>query len=156
MKQKGTDERPEFSAAERRALGAYVKLMRAAESVTQRIHRHLALAGLTASQFGVLEALHSLGPLCQRDLGAKILKTSGNVTLVIDNLEKRGLVRRERSADDRRYITVSLTPEGDALIRDVFPRHAQAVHDDLSALTPAEQDELGRLCRKLGKPGQTN
>lgn len=156
MTQKGTPTRPECSAAERRALGAYVKLMRAADSVTQRIHRHLAPAGLTPSQFGVLEALYSLGPLCQRELGEKILKTSGNVTLVIDNLEKRGLVRRERSADDRRYITVSLMPAGDALIRDVFPRHAQAVSDDMQALTPAEQEELGRLCRKLGKPEQTH
>lgn len=125
--------------------------MRAADSATQRIHRYLSASGLTASQFGVLEALHSLGPLCQRELGEKILKTSGNVTLVIDNLEKRALVRRERSADDRRYITVSLTPVGDALIADVFPRHAQAVCDDMQTLTPAEQDALGRLCRKLGK-----
>ena len=155
MKQKGTDGHYECSPAERRALGAYVKLMRAAESATQRIHRHLAPVGLTPSQFGVLEALHSLGPLCHKALAAKILKTSGNVTLVLDNLEKRKLVQRERSADDRRYITVSLTPEGDALIRDVFPRHAQAVQEDLSGLTPAEQEELGRLCRKLGRPGPT-
>lgn len=155
MTLKGPDEHPECTAAETRALGAYVKLMRAADSVTQRIHRHLTPVGLTPSQFGVLEALHSLGPLCQRDLAAKILKTSGNVTLVLDNLEKRELVRRERSADDRRYITVSLTLKGDALIRDVFPQHAQAVQEDLSILTPAEQEELGRLCRKLGRPTQT-
>ncbi len=151
MQQHKSDECSECTPAQRRALGAYVKLMRAAEAATQRIHRHLTPVGLTLSQFGILEALHALGPLCQRDLAAKILKTSGNVTLVIDNLEKRGLVQRERSADDRRYITVSLTPTGDALIRDVFPRHAQAVHDDMNILTPAEQAELGQLCRKLGK-----
>ena len=49
---------------------------------------------LTAPQFGVLEALYHLGPLCQKDLAAKILKSSGNMTMVIDNLEKRDLVRR--------------------------------------------------------------
>jgi MarR family 2-MHQ and catechol resistance regulon transcriptional repressor len=134
----------------RRALGTYVKLLRAAEAATTRIHRHLAGTGLTASQFGVLEALLHLGPLCQKELGQKILKTSGNITLVIDNLEKQGLVRRERGAD-RRYIMISLTEKGDRLIREVFPRHVEAVTDEISHLSATEQEELGRLCRKLGK-----
>lgn len=137
--------------AERRALSAYVKLVRAAEAVTARVHRHLAKTGLTASQFGVLEALLHRGPLTQKELGEKILKTSGNVTLVVDNLEKQGLARRERGVTDRRSVTVSLTPEGEALIRDVFPRHARAVCEDLGTLTAEEQEELGRLCRKLGR-----
>ena len=70
------------------ALNTYTKLMRAAESVTGRISRVMTAAGLTISQFGVLEALQHKGPLCQKDIAAKILKSSGNITLVIDNLEK--------------------------------------------------------------------
>ena len=92
-----------------RALGTYVKLMRAAESITARVHKHLSSAGLTVSQFGVLEAMFNLGPLSQRDLGRKILRSSGNITMVIDNLEKRHLVRRERSTSDRRIFIVHLT-----------------------------------------------
>ncbi len=76
---------------ETRALSTYVKLMRAAESITARIHRHLASVGLTLSQFAVLEALYHLGPLYQREIGQKLLKSSGNITMVIDNLEKRRL-----------------------------------------------------------------
>lgn len=141
----------ELTTKERRALGTYVKLVRAAETATARIHRHLADVGLTPSQFGVLEALLSLGPLCQRDLGEKILKSSGNITLVLDNLEKRGLVRRERGTEDRRFITVSLTEDGERLIYTIFPRHVQAVTDEMAVLTEGEMDELGRLCRLLGK-----
>ena len=92
-----------------RALNTYTKLMRAAESVTGRVHRVLAAPRLTISQFGVLEALYHKGPLCQRDIAAKILKSTGNITLVIDNLEKQGLVKRERTSEDRRYLTVKLT-----------------------------------------------
>jgi MarR family 2-MHQ and catechol resistance regulon transcriptional repressor len=76
------------SQKETRALKTYVKLMRAAESVTARTHRHLASTGLTVSQFAVLEALYQLGPLSQREIGQKILRSSGNITMVIDNLEK--------------------------------------------------------------------
>jgi len=141
---------------EARALNAYVKLMRASEAVTGRIHRHLTDAGLTVTQFGVLEALYSLGPLSQRDIGRKILKSSGNITLVIDNLEKRGLVKRERSKEDRRYYAVDLTATGRKMIGTIFPRHAAKVVEEMKSLTGAEQEELSRLCRKMGLQGDAS
>ena len=137
-----------------RALNAYVKLMRASESLTARIHRHLTDAGLTITQFGVLEALFNLGPLSQRQIAGKILKSSGNITLVIDNLEKRGLVKRERSTEDRRLYAVDLTAAGRRVINDIFPRHAARVVEEMKALTNAEQEELSRLCRKMGLKGE--
>ena len=132
------------------ALDAYIKLMRAAETVTSHLNRNLASADLTVSQFGVLEALYHKGPLCQRDIAKKILKSTGNITMVIDNLEKRGVVRRERAAEDRRYITISLTEKGTKLIAELFPRQAASITDEMGGLTEEEQAELGRLCRKLG------
>lgn len=138
-----------------RALKTYVKLMRAAETVTARIHRQLDSVGLTLSQFAVLEALYHLGPLSQREIGKKILRSSGNITMVIDNLEKRGLVRRKRSETDRRYFFVHLTHEGHAFISKTFPPHADVIAKELSVLKAAEQDTLGRLCKKLGLKGQT-
>src|SRR6266702_4591444 len=91
-----------------RALNTYTKLMRAAESVTSRVNRVLLAPKLTISQFGVLEALYHKGPLCQKEIAVKILKSTGNITLVIDNLEKQDLVRRERDNEDRRFLTINL------------------------------------------------
>ena len=133
-----------------RALRTYVKLMRAAESVTARTHRHLSSTGLTISQFAVLEALYQLGPLSQREIGQKILRSSGNITMVIDNLEKTELARRERNEADRRFFIVHLTDKGYNLINKIFPPHAAVIAENLGALTAAEQDTLGRLCKKLG------
>ncbi len=134
-----------------RALDTYIKLVRATESVCNRIHRHLAETGLTVSQFGVLEALLHLGPMMQRELAEKLLKSGGNITMVIDNLEKRQLVKRDRQAEDRRCVRVCLTPEGEQLIRDVFPFHVATIQEEMSILTESEQEELGRLCRRLGR-----
>ena len=136
-----------------RALNTYTKLMRAAESVTGRVNRCMTAANLTISQFGVLEALHHKGPLCQRDIATKILKSTGNITLVIDNLEKRNLVRRERDAGDRRYFTILLTEEGAALIAKVFPEVEAAIVVEMMTLTEGEQEQLGSLCKKLGMKG---
>lgn len=132
------------------ALNIYTKLMRASESVTSRVSPNMAAAGLTISQFGVLEALHHKGPLCQRDIAAKILKSSGNMTLVIDNLEKLGLVKRERINQDRRYLTIRLTEQGQAHIRSVFARVEAAIIEEMGVLTEDEQKQLGQLCKKLG------
>lgn len=138
-----------------RALNTYTKLMRAAESVTVRTSRVMAAAGLTISQFGVLEALYHKGPLCQRDIAAKMLKSSGNITLVIDNLEKSGLVRRERARDDRRYFTIQLTPSGSATIAVVFDQVATAISREMAVLDESEQELLGTLCKKVGLQGET-
>ena len=138
----------------RLALSSYVKLMRAADSATARIHRHLQQVGLSVTQFGVLEALYHLGPLCQRDLGRKLLKSSGNMTLVIENLEKGGLVVRRRDEADRRYWVVELSSAGQALLEEVFPRHVAAVVAEFATLSSAEQRDLARICRKLGRRDQ--
>lgn len=135
-----------------KALRTYVKLMRAAESVTSRIHRHLVAAGLTISQFGILEALLHLEPLSQTELGQKILKSSGNICTVITNLERRDLVRRQRLASDRRVIRVYLTDAGRHLISTLFPHHQKAVWGEMKTLSEPELDQLGRLCKKLGRP----
>ena len=138
---------------EERALGAYVKLMRASESL-----HHAALlslqesaGNLTPSQFAVLEALYHVGPLCLSGLAHKILKSGGNLTMVVRNLEKRGLVSRERNQTDRRSFNVVITPKGRKLIAQIFPAHARMIVALLGRLTSPEQDELARLCRKLGK-----
>jgi MarR family 2-MHQ and catechol resistance regulon transcriptional repressor len=134
-----------------RALDAYIKLMRGTESVTRRIHEHLADTGLTLIQFGVLEALLHLGPLSQRELGGKLLRTAGNITNVMSQLESRGLVERDRTIRNRRTCVADLTPAGRRLVTRVFPRHVAAVVREFSVLGPAEQVMLGALCRRLGR-----
>ncbi len=138
-----------------RALDVYIKLARAADAVTQRINRHLKEDGLTVSQFGVLEALYHLGPMCQTEVAAKILKSTGNLTLVIDNLERDGLVERQRGTVDRRFVTVRLTPAGHDLITAIFPGHVAGVAETMTILTAEEQEQLASLCRKLGLAQQT-
>jgi MarR family transcriptional regulator, 2-MHQ and catechol-resistance regulon repressor len=136
---------------QRLALTSYVKLMRAANTARNVAAQHLGSGGLTLTQFAVLEALYHLGPMSLSDIAAKVLTTGGNLTMVVGNLEKQGLAIRQRSPEDGRVLIVVLTAKGKALIRNLFPEHAGAIADFMSALTPAEQKTLGELCRKLGR-----
>ena len=134
---------------QRRALNVYVKLMRATNTATSKIHEHLKEDNLTISQFGVIEALYHLGPLSQSELGEKILKSNANLTTVVDSLEKKKLVERKRSDQDRRTVMVYLTELGRELIAKVFPRHAKVVTRELGFLTDKEKDALEKLLRKF-------
>src|SRR6056297_4303318 len=100
------------SEREEKTLNAFIKLMRATDSLNNRLNRQLSDAGLTVSQFGVLEALLHLGPLNQKALGEKLLKSGGNITLVIDNLEKCNFVQRHQDSSDRRAMLIHLTEKG--------------------------------------------
>jgi MarR family 2-MHQ and catechol resistance regulon transcriptional repressor len=135
---------------EKRALNAFIKLIRAGQSLSGRVEAHLSELGLTVSQFGVLEAIYHLGPLNQKSLAEKILKSTGNITMVIDNLEKRGLVKRTRDVKDRRHYSVGITNKGAGLITSFFPQHVARIVEEMSVLSGAEQEELGRLCKKVG------
>ena len=138
------------SLEENRALNAYIKLLRSTQSVDDRIARHQTVPDLNGSQFGALEALYHLGPLPQKAIGKKLLLSKSNVVAIIDALENRDLVKRQRDPDDRRVINVSITQNGRKFIEKAFPVHVGAIVEEFSCLTAREQDELARLCRKLG------
>jgi MarR family 2-MHQ and catechol resistance regulon transcriptional repressor len=138
------------SKKEINALNVFIKLIRAAESINSILNASLSKEGLTESQFGILEALFHLGSMSQKNLGSKILKSGGNITLVIDNLEKRGLVIRRRGVVDRRYFNIQLTEKGKKLIESVFPKQLKIITEEIGILSENDQRELQRMCKLIG------
>ena len=139
------------SRAERRTLDTFIKLTRCTNSLLSRLAERNTIGDLTYSQFAVLEALYHLGPMTQGEVSQKVLKSGSNMTTVIDNLERDGLVRRERDANDRRVIYVHLTEAGLDKLEAVLPGHVAALVDEFKVLSASEQEILGELCKKLGK-----
>ncbi len=139
---------------ERLALDTFIKLSRSTETIHSYLTPRLADHDLTTGQFGVLEALYHLGAMPQVNIGRKLLKSPGNITVVLDNLERRSLVERKRDPADRRKLLVNLTETGTALIERIFPLHVAAIVTCFQSLSESEQEQLGKLCRKLGIGGQ--
>jgi len=135
---------------EERALNTFIRFTRAFNTVDEAISTIFQAHDLTSGQFGVLETLYHLGPLHQGALGDKLLQSKGNISTIITNLEERDLVERRRDPDDRRYVQVHLTDEGESLIAEIFPDHVQQIAETLGVLDDEEIEELGRLCKKLG------
>ena len=139
------------SRAKMLTLDTFIKLTRCTNSVLGRLAERQTVGDLTYSQFAVLEALYHLGSMTQGEISSKILKSTSNLTTVIDNLERDGQVRRERDIKDRRVIHVHLTEAGKEKIETVFPNHVAALVEEFSVLSALEQQTLGELCKKLGK-----
>lgn len=135
---------------EKRALDTYIKLTRAAETILTKTNAHLSQYDLTTTQFGVLEALYHLGSQSQGDLAAKLLTSTGNLTTVLKNIEKRGLITRDRDPNDNRYRVICITEKGRTLIDSILQPHVAGIVYAMGVLTRDEQDELARLCKKLG------
>ena len=138
------------SKKEVRSLNTYIKLIRAADSLSSKINTHLSKNKLTESQFNVLDALYHLGPLSQKELSNKLLKSGGNITMVIDNLERRKLAKRERGKKDRRLFIVNLTSNGKTIFENILPEQVSRIKDEVNILSKGEQNELQRLCKKIG------
>src|SRR5512145_2317585 len=137
--------------AEIRTLDTFIKLTRCTNSLFARLAERNTLGDITPSQFAVLEALYHLGSMTQGEVSTKVLKSGSNMTTVIDNLERDGLVKRERDAKDRRVINVHLTEAGSGKVEAVFPGHVAALVEEFSVLSAKEQEQFGELCKKLGK-----
>lgn len=140
-----------WSEGQEEALRLWIALARCYSSFSKAVASKIQEYGLTTPQFGVLEALHHLGPLSLGELADKLLVTGGNVTYVMDRLEQQELVYRERSEDDRRVIQAKLTPKGRSLIESVFEGHARYIEHLVRHLDPAERQEARELLKKLGR-----
>jgi MarR family 2-MHQ and catechol resistance regulon transcriptional repressor len=132
-------------------LKLWVVLSRAQNAIEAHARADVERHGLTLAEFGILEALLHRGPMLLGEVQKKILVSSGGITYLVDRLEKKGLVERQECPSDRRARYAALTPEGEALIRRIFPEHARALEQALSGLEPEEKEKAIRLLRKLGR-----
>jgi MarR family 2-MHQ and catechol resistance regulon transcriptional repressor len=134
-----------------RALKLWVVLNRAFAAIAEHSRADVQRSGLSPMEFAALEALYHKGPLLIGGLQEKVLMSSGGMTYVVDQLEKKGLVERRPCAEDRRARYVALTEEGQALMDRLFPKHAEQIERALAGLEADEQDRAIDLLRKLGQ-----
>ena len=132
------------------ALKLWLTMARAYQAAAELSRMDIARHDLTPAEFSIIEALYHKGPLLLGDVQRKVLVSSGGTTFLVDRLEKRGLVERQACPTDRRARYAALTREGMALMKRVFPAHAETMRDAMSGLRPAEQRAATTLLKRLG------
>ena len=132
----------------RHSLLAWLRMWRVVQKVERAAAEHLRAYGLNYAQFDVLAHVGAAEGSKQKELGESLLVTKGNVSHLIDQMERRGLVwRRQEGRTNRLY----LTEEGRQLFEEVVPAHEDLVHQQMSALAEEEQAQLHELLRELDR-----
>ena len=132
-------------------LKLWTVLAKAYDAVRDHAFADIERHGLTPGEFGVLDTLYHKGAMLLGELQHRVLVTSGGISYLTDRLEKRGLVERREYADDRRTKEVVLTPEGEALMRRIFPEHTLAIERALAGVDPEVKQAAVSLLRAVGR-----
>src|SRR5713226_8298126 len=105
----------------------FVALLKTAKTPEKGAERLLKAAGLTAAQYNVLRILRGAEPegLACRGIGDRMISHDPDITRLLDRMEKRGVISRERQTDDRRVVKTRITAQGLRLLRTLD----QPVHD---------------------------
>ncbi len=143
-------------AFESAAQEAWLNMIRTTSQLQIQFDRLFAQHGLTSPQYNVLRILRGEGkPLPILEIANRLIAMVPGITGLIDRLENVGLVQRERSAEDRRVIFVSITDKALATLK-MIDRPLEALTDEImQPLSVAEQRELTRLMERLRSPSET-
>lgn len=131
------------------AVKGMVVMRKAFRTIDGKVSETFKKFGLTPTQFGVMDVLNSKGRMKIGELINHMLATSGNMTVVIKNMEKKGWLIREACPVDKRAFEVDLTDEGRRIIQAAIPPHQRAIEKTFSVLTPEEQAQLVELMKKF-------
>lgn len=141
-------------------LRLWIEFSRLNLTIVREVFRDFQQFDLSPSQFAVIEALYHKGDLSVGEVNKVILMTSGNLTVVVKNLEKQGLITIKAGVDRRRKI-LSLTLKGKEMMEKVFPMHLKRLDYLLNTYTDEEKSQLITLLRQGRKtmeelPKETN
>lgn len=134
-----------------------VQFLRLIGALKLKLARDLARYGITFPQFMVLIALERtqessrMGPLA-----SSTLQSLPAMTGIVDRLEERGLVQRQRDPNDRRSVVVCLTEKGKALLSQIKTERQQALEEIFRVLTPEERVFLNSVLEKLTRALETS
>jgi len=140
------NKRPFFT---RYSTSLWIRFLRFNLISNKKLQDDLEKLQLTSPQFYVLATIGYAGGLPFGEIGEKMMVTVSNLTGIVDRLEEKGLVARERDAHDRRVIRVRLTEKGSKLYKNTIPLFEKSISQFFSPLDKSQQKELSSLLRKL-------
>lgn len=140
---------------ENQSLKALTVFLRASQHIQEVIRKDMMPYGLNPTEFAVLELLYHKGDQPIQIIGQKILIASSSITYVVDKLVGKNYVTRVGCAEDKRVTYASLTPEGQALIKTIFPEHEKRMEEVFEGLSLEELEQLIQSIKKIGYKAQS-
>lgn len=131
------------------SLNTFVGLNRTLDHLMKIVKTDVQRFGLNVTEFAVMELLYNKGDQPIQRIGHRVLIASSSITYVVDKLEEKGCVIRQRNEKDKRVTNASLTEKGRLMMDEIFPAHASTLESTFSVLTDEEITVLQQALKKL-------
>jgi len=118
--------------------------------IYQSVVEEFKKENITIPQFEIIACLNRKNGLTLSEIADRLLVTSGNITGIVDRLEREGIVFREREVKDRRVIRAKLTAKGAKIYKKIIPIYKKKVSEILQILTKDEMRSLQHFLKKIG------
>ncbi|MBS5967480.1 MAG: MarR family transcriptional regulator [Finegoldia magna] len=133
----------------KKSMAVYISMSRVINTLRRENNKLILKHDLTLGQFAVMEALYSKGRLSTGEVMEKILTTSGNIPVIVKNLEKDGFITREQDESDKRRFILDLTDKGKDLMDEIVPENLKFMDELISLWDDDEKEELIILMNKF-------
>jgi MarR family 2-MHQ and catechol resistance regulon transcriptional repressor len=133
------------------SIGVWVRILRVYTVISTEIRRKVSKKGLTLPQLYVLTTLGLQGDMPLGKLGRELLVTKGNITPIVDHLERDGVVIRDRDQKDRRKMWVRLTSKGERFFEEIISAYEEEFVPLMNRLSQEELKQLSQLLKKMAE-----
>lgn len=130
-------------------MAVYISMSRVINTLRRENNKLILKHNLTLGQFAVMEALYSKGRLSTGEVMEKILSTSGNIPVIVKNLEKDGFITRKQDESDKRRFILDLTDKGKDLMDEIVPENLKFMDELISLWDDDDKKELIILMNKF-------
>lgn len=133
----------------KKSMAVYISMSRVINTLRRENNKLILKHNLTLGQFAVMEALYSKGRLSTGEVMEKILSTSGNIPVIVKNLEKDGFITRKQDESDKRRYILDLTDKGKNLMDEIVPENLKFMDELISLWDDEDKEELIILMNKF-------
>jgi MarR family transcriptional regulator, 2-MHQ and catechol-resistance regulon repressor len=133
------------------SIGVWVRILRVYTVISTEIRKKVGKKGVTLPQLYVLTTIGLQGDMPLGKLGKELLVTKGNITTIVDHLERDEFVIRDQDKKDRRKMWVRLTPKGEQLFGEILSAYEEEFVPLMRCLSQEELKQLSLLLKKMAE-----
>jgi DNA-binding MarR family transcriptional regulator len=127
----------------------WIALVRAEKAVVAALNRALQPLDLKIAQLDMLMNLYRHPGMSQHDLARKLLVGRSNITMLLPQMEQRGLLTRENDAKDKRVMRLTLTADGERLLMEALHVYSRLIERVTAQSSPAQCDAMGAMMMRI-------
>jgi len=127
----------------------WIAVVQAEKAIVRALAKALQPFDLKLAQLDLLMNLYRHPGASQHDVARKLLVGRSNVTMLMPQLEKQGLIRREGDARDKRVLRLYLTPKGEEMLLQALKAYTALIDKVMASSTPAQCDAMGEQMRRI-------